>query len=84
MMSAVPDNRLSEKISPREDVIGPDNIFAPIDEIEPGVFPIREMEEISSVSNKEEGISKDEGEHLRESLSQINHPEKQILEEENY
>lgn len=34
LMSAVPDQRVSERNSPRrEDLIGPDNIFAPIDEI---------------------------------------------------
>lgn len=67
-MSATPDNKLSERMSPREAVIGPDNIFAPIEEMEPGIFPVGEMEEISSVSNKEEGMSKDDGEHLKESI----------------
>ena len=44
-------------------------------------FPLIDLDEISSVSNKEEVASKEEGEHLRESLSQMDNP---IVEEEEY
>jgi hypothetical protein len=59
----VVDANISDKFSPRENLsAAPENIFIPIIGQN---FPLEDMEEISSVSQKEEGISKEDKEHLR-------------------
>jgi hypothetical protein len=55
--------KLTDHQSPRENTSVADNVFLPVKSAEP--FPLGDMSEISSVSNKDEGLSKEEGEHLR-------------------